>query len=607
MGNKHHRLWLYNLALVGVVAVLASQAPPWLAQWPALWVVLGFGAFQLLVWHYGFPVPSMGMTSMERVPQVAALLLFPLEVAATINALPALIFPFINRRYRQGSWSFAALRAVHNAAMIALISVLGGWSYQVLGGSVPISLSDWTTLWAVLIGMTVLQAANSVMILGFLWLDGRDVRRIASWNYLLAEELFVPLGLLAALICVAGEPVTTALFVLFLVLTVISLHQLVESRRQVLDRVTVLDAASVARAAVSGSQRMDQTAERLLDHIGALLPYHTAYVALHDTEREEFDVVLEVNDEQRQPRSRKPVGAGLSGHVLATGEPLRIDDWSQISDELRARAVVAPDEQPGSLLIVPIRHGTDVLGVVSVQHRRAGHYSEADGHALAAIADDLASVIADACTFEELDDYRQRLEDLVAERTADLEQASREREELLAELRRHTGLLEQQSREDPLTGLANRRYFDEQLAAAIDIAAAGGRSLALALIDLDHFKQVNDSAGHAVGDTVLLRFAALLMQHAPIEALVARIGGEEFAVLLPGLSCDSAVAAVELLRIRTPLIPIDDLPLRTPLRFSAGVCEWTVGDDADSLLRRADRGLYAAKAAGRDQVCAEPA
>ena len=63
-------------------------------------------------------------------------------------------------------------------------------------------------------------------------------------------------------------------------------------------------------------------------------------MALHDTEREEFDVVLEVNDEQRQPRSRKPVGAGLSGHVLATGEPLRIDDWSQISDELRARAVV---------------------------------------------------------------------------------------------------------------------------------------------------------------------------------------------------------------------------------------------------------------------------
>ncbi len=607
MGRKHRHLWLYNLALLCATLGMASLAWPWQADWPPVGVVLAFVLFQLLIWHYGFPVPSMGLTSMERVPQVAALLLFPLEVAVTINALPALIFPFINRRYRQGSLAFGALRAVHNVCMVSWISLAGGWCYRALGGEVPLLHPDWGSLGAVLVAMVAMQVVNSLMMVWFLWLDRRDVRRIATWNYLLSDSLFVPIGVLAALICAPGEPFTITLFALFVLLTVISMHELVESRRQMQDRVVALDAASGARLAISGSQRMDQLAERLLDHIGALLPFRIAYVALHDAERREFDVVLEMIDGERRPRYRRPVEAGLSGQVLASGQPLRIENWDRAPEELRARAVLAPGEQPGSALIVPIRWRGQVLGLVSVQHSSVGRYSEADLHALVAIADDIAAVIADARTFEELDSYRRRLEGLVAERTAELEQAGREREHLLAELQRHAVLLERQSREDALTGLANRRHFDERITVEIQAATERGSALSLALVDLDHFKNINDTAGHAAGDAVLKRVAALLQQRAPAGALVARIGGEEFALILPGLALSDATALLESLRCAVAQLPLDDLSLQDGLRCSAGVSVWRAGDDHAGLLRRADRGLYAAKRSGRDRVCEETA
>lgn len=599
-------MWLYNLALAILTLWVASMAWPWQGPWPHAGVVLGFMLFQLFVWHYGFPVPSMGLTSMERVPQVAALLLFPLEVAATINALPALLFPFINRRYRQGSLAFGALRAVHNACMIVWISLAGGWCFRALGGSVPLLTPGWTDLWALLAATVAMQLVNSGMMVIFLWLDRRDVWRIATWDYLLADSLFVPIGVLAALIYAAGEASTITLFLLFLTLTVLSLHELVESRRQAHERLVALDAASGARQAISGSRQMQTIAERLLDHIGAMLPFRVGFVALHDVERDEFDVVLERIDGEQLARARKPISEGLSGHVLQSGEPVRIEHWDRAPESLRARAILQPGEQPGSLLIVPLRWRGRTLGVVSVQHPKGGRYSEADGNALVAIADDIAPVIADARIFEELDDYRARLEALVAERTAELKAAGLERERLLEQLQQNAQLLERQSREDALIGLANRRHFDERIAAEIETAHRNGTSLSLALVDLDHFKQVNDSAGHAVGDIVLMRIAALLRSCCPPGGLAARIGGEEFALLLPGLGADGATALLEAVRQGTVSMPLDDLPLSTALRFSAGVACCQPDDDRDSLLRRADRWLYTAKRAGRDRIVCEP-
>jgi diguanylate cyclase (GGDEF)-like protein len=603
MGSKNLRLWAYNLVLVALAAAAVSRAWPWQAAWPPWPVVLGFAAFQLFVWQYGFLVPSMGITSMERVPQVAALLLFPVPVAACINALPALVFPFINHRYRQGSVAFGAIRAVHNFCMIVLMCALGGWLYAALGGHVPLVAPDWRDLGAALILILALQVVNSLMMVVFLALDGRDVRRIATWNYLLSDTLFAPIGVLAALICTrADDAVTIALFLAFLTLTVVSMNLLVESRRQVQDRVTMLDAASGARLAVSGVQRIDQLAERLLDHIGALLPFQRAFIALHDTDRNAFDVVLELIDGRRLPRRHLPIDAGLAGHVLRRGEAVLIERWENAPEALRAKAVLAPDESPGCLLFVPIRRSGAVLGVVSVQHVQPGRYTEADRNALLAIADDIAPVIADARTFQELDDYRLRLETLVAKRTTELERASAERETLLAELEHKRELLERQSREDALTGVANRRHFDERIATEIVQAQRYGHALSLALIDLDHFKRINDEGGHALGDAVLAWVASTLRAHFRDGDFVARIGGEEFAVLMPRVALPDALAKLHGIRVLVAAGQPEALPADVAVTFSAGVAQWRPDEGRDALMRRADGWLYTAKREGRDRI-----
>lgn len=599
MGSKHLRLWAYNVFLVALTVALASRAWPWQADWPPWPVVLGFALFQLFVWQYGFLVPSMGMTSMERVPQVAALLLFPVEVAACINALPALVFPFINRRYRQDSLAFGAIRAVHNASMITLMCLLGGWAYAALGGQVPLHAPGWPDLLRVLVLALVLQLVNSGLILVFLRLDERDVRRLATWSYLLSDTLFAPIGMLAALIYELENAITSGLFLAFLLLTVVSMHKLVESRRQVQDRVSMLDAASGARLAVHGARRMDQLAERLIDHIGAVMPFRIGYVAAVDAERGEFDVLLELVEGRRVPRMRLPVGEGLSGLVVRSGEPLLIERWEETSGILRAAAVLAPDDRPGSILIVPIRQGGLVLGVVSVQHDQPGRYGEADRHLLQVIADDIAPAFADARTFQELDDYRLRLESLVTERTAALERAANEREALLAQLQSKGELLERQSREDALTGLANRRHFDERILAEIAQASRHGTALSLALIDIDHFKHINDTGGHAQGDAVLVALAAALRTHFRGGDLVARIGGEEFAVLLPQARLRDAQDKLEAIRAQ---LAAQELVRGWRVTISSGVAQWQPGEHRDDLLRRADGWLYAAKRAGRNQV-----
>lgn len=260
----------------------------------------------------------------------------------------------------------------------------------------PLAGLDWADAFAVLLASLVMPEVNSAMMALFFHLDGRDVRRLLTWSYLTTDELFVPLGVLAALIYGQTDATTVLLSALFLVLTAVSLHALVESRQKVQTRVAALDAASGTRRRLSGSRRVEEVAERLMSRIGVLFRYRTAFVAIHDSERGELDAVLEIVDGQRRPRRRYPVAQGLAGDVVREARAVLIDRWDAAPATLRRHAVIAADEQPGSILMVPILQGSDVLGVVSIQHAEANSYSDTDKNALLAIAEDLAPVIADA-------------------------------------------------------------------------------------------------------------------------------------------------------------------------------------------------------------------
>ena len=150
---------------------------------------------------------------------------------------------------------------------------------------------------------------------------------------------------------------------------------------------------------------------------------------------------------------------------------------------------------------------------------------------------------------------------------------------------------------DPLTGIPNRRAF----ARTVEAALATHRQSALLLFDLDRFKAVNDGHGHAVGDAVLVGFCAMAAALLPRGAMLGRLGGEEFACLLPDVSPAEALARAEELRRTFSGLSVPELPtLRVSV--SIGIAQARDGADFETLMRRADAALYAAKHQGRDRV-----
>ena len=162
--------------------------------------------------------------------------------------------------------------------------------------------------------------------------------------------------------------------------------------------------------------------------------------------------------------------------------------------------------------------------------------------------------------------------------------------------------LRHESQTDALSGLLNRRGFEER--AREDLRQAARRNIPISLIvcDLDHFKAINDTHGHAVGDLVIRSFAERLVSHIGPDHAVGRIGGEEFSILLRGANAGTAKLFAEGVRTTFSAAPIPGLPdeLRTTASF--GVAECVAGESIEDLFIRADEALYSAKKDGRDRV-----
>jgi len=160
--------------------------------------------------------------------------------------------------------------------------------------------------------------------------------------------------------------------------------------------------------------------------------------------------------------------------------------------------------------------------------------------------------------------------------------------------------------EDPLTKLSNRRFILTQMAAAVSAARRHGRPLSIAMVDIDHFKDVNDAHGHAAGDRVLAAVANAMREYLRAEDQLGRLGGEEFLALLPDADGDAARAAAEKLRSEVATLAVEHEGRRLSVTISAGWAAWE-GEGPEELLRRADEALYEAKRAGRDRVEGAPA
>ena len=162
---------------------------------------------------------------------------------------------------------------------------------------------------------------------------------------------------------------------------------------------------------------------------------------------------------------------------------------------------------------------------------------------------------------------------------------------------------------DPLTGVHNRRYFETHLSALVSEAADRGRPLALMILDIDHFKGVNDTHGHGAGDVVLKSFAERIRKVIRTSDLVCRLGGEEFVVVMPDTPIDIASKVAERVRgeIERNRFPITDDGRAIEVTVSIGLAERGREAEPNSLFRRADRALYRSKTGGRNRVSADAA
>ncbi len=195
------------------------------------------------------------------------------------------------------------------------------------------------------------------------------------------------------------------------------------------------------------------------------------------------------------------------------------------------------------------------------------------------------------------------LREVVTERQVQDAQATAALRAEVQQLRTRVEKATHAARVDPLTQAANRAAFDEELARRCTTAATTGEGFALLLADIDHFKAINDTHGHPVGDRVLNALVTFLRDRVRRDDMIARWGGEEFAVLLPGASLRVAFAKAKTLvgELAERDWTIDQA--RT-LRFTAsfGVVAWSAGDEPAAMVERVDQALYAAKRGGRNRA-----
>ena len=359
-----------------------------------------------------------------------------------------------------------------------------------------------------------------------------------------------------------------------------------------------LQAALYRLAALASSEESSEAFFRSVHQIvGGLITARNFYIALLSADGSEvsFPYAVDARETDWSPRSS---GRGLTEYVLRTGKPQVVDAARTLelvrSGEIDARYV---DSAATCWLGAPLMGVHGAIGTVAVQSYSQAHsYDARDAELLAFAAHQIASSLQRRRAAEELREANARLEERVERRTRELREQVAQREQAEARLRH-------QVMHDPLTGLPNRVYLRDRIERAIaQLRREPDRPFALLYIDVDRFKQINDNLGHLVGDDVL-REVARRLQHIVREPdVVARLSGDEFAVLLERLEQPGSAATVAdriIASLQEPVL-VGERELQTSA--SVGI---TLSDrgyrTTDEVLLDADIALYRAKEQGRNR------
>jgi len=310
---------------------------------------------------------------------------------------------------------------------------------------------------------------------------------------------------------------------------------------------------SISKTAIS-SEDAEQMLLEIVGHIQKNFRFDHIGIGIFDYIRKDIEIKAEAGSTAKALGVRIPLGVGILGRAARSGESALV----QTTGEANIQGVL-PDSR--AVLCIPITYGETLLGVLNVESRNEDAFSPEDVLIMNTLADLLATALHNSFVFQKL---------------------------------------QQQSITDGLTGIKTRRFFWEALSSEWKRASRSGRPFSVVLVDLDKFKEVNDTLGHLEGDLVLARVGRLLEQKCRQSNVVARYGGDEFIILMPETGVEQAQVLAERLRL---WLSTDPMLQEHSITGSFGVASFPVhGFTAEEIIRVADAGMYVSKRAGGDRV-----
>src|SRR5450631_2536102 len=310
---------------------------------------------------------------------------------------------------------------------------------------------------------------------------------------------------------------------------------------------------NISKMAIS-SEDAEQMMADIVREIQKNFHYDHIGIGIMDYTTKDIEIKAEAGTTSQTLGRRIAVGSGVLGKVARTGVSALVQNAGP-----GQLAGVLPESR--AVLCLPISYGESLLGVLNVESRDENAFAPQDILILNTLADLLATALHNSFVFQKL---------------------------------------QQQSITDGLTSIKTRRFFWESLLSEWKRASRSGRPFSVVLVDLDKFKEVNDSLGHLEGDLVLARVGRLLEQKCRQSNVVARYGGDEFIILMPETGIEQAQALAERLRV---WLGTDTMLSEHHITGSFGVASFPVhGFSVEELIRVADQGMYVAKHAGGDRV-----